>query len=89
MTFYTGEQFPQPYQNALFVAEHGSWNRSSKVGYQVGVYLDGAYQPFITGWLQGEKDWGRPNDVLMLPDGSLLISDDKANQIYRVTYNAS
>ena len=92
VAFYTGEQFPQRYRNALFVAEHGSWNRSSKVGYRVGVVLfeDGAprYEPFATGWLQGEKNWGRPNDVLVAPDGSLLISDDQAGAIYQVTYLA-
>ena len=91
ITWYTGSAFPPHYRNALFVAEHGSWNRSSKVGYQVSVVrFDGAspaYEPFATGWLQGEKAWGRPNDVLMAPDGSLLISDDAAGAIYRVTFS--
>jgi glucose/arabinose dehydrogenase len=88
--FYTGEQFPIKYRNALFIAEHGSWNRSSKVGYQVSVLTENEtgmhYQPFISGWLDGQKNWGRPNDVLMAPDGSLLISDDQAGAVYRVTY---
>jgi glucose/arabinose dehydrogenase len=88
--FYTGKQFPIKYRNALFIAEHGSWNRSSKVGYQVSVLTENEtgmhYQPFISGWLDGQKNWGRPNDVLMAPDGSLLISDDQAGAVYRVTY---
>lgn len=89
--FYTGSRFPANYTNALFIAEHGSWNRSSKVGYQVSVVTGlgtakPVYAPFITGWLQGEKDWGRPNDVLVTPTGNLLISDDKAGRIYRVSY---
>ena len=92
MSFYRGERFPAPFQNALFVAEHGSWNRSKKVGYQVSVATFDTnsqpnYQPFITGWLKGENAWGRPNDVLPTPDGALLISDDKAGVIYRVTAN--
>ena len=91
MTFYTATQFPEQYHHALFVAEHGSWNRSSKVGYQVSVITTDAdgnaqHRPFVTGWLKGQKDWGRPNDVLLAPDGSLLISDDKADRIYRVRY---
>ncbi|MDP6374845.1 MAG: PQQ-dependent sugar dehydrogenase [Pseudomonadales bacterium] len=87
MTFYTHDAFPPPYRGALFIAEHGSWNRSSKVGYRVSVITFGAesrYQPFVEGWLQGERDWGRPNDVLVTPAGSLLISDDKAGAIYEV-----
>ncbi|HBK11388.1 MAG TPA: sorbosone dehydrogenase [Gammaproteobacteria bacterium] len=92
MSFYRGERFPAPFQDALFVAEHGSWNRSKKVGYQVSVATFDTnglpnYQPFITGWLKGENAWGRPNDVLPTPDGALLISDDKAGVIYRVTAN--
>jgi len=91
MRFYTGTQFPLPYRGQIFIAEHGSWNRSHKIGYRVSlVRLDGAkaisYTPFITGWLQGEKQWGRPADVLVLPDGSLLLSDDMTGAIYRVRY---
>ena len=92
--FYTGHQFPDEYQNDAFVAQHGSWNRSSKVGYQVlRVRFDAAgralgVEPFITGWLRPDGAViGRPVDVEELPDGSLLISDDKAGLIYRVTYN--
>ena len=92
ITFYTGSQFPKAYQNRLFVAEHGSWNRSKKVGYQVNMAtLKGDkvvdYQPFVTGWLRGESAWGRPAYVLVTKDGSLLISDDKAGAIYRVSYS--
>jgi len=88
--FYTGTQFPEKYANALFIAEHGSWNRSTKVGYRISVITftetGNNYAPFITGWLDGQKNWGRPNDVLVAPDGSLLISDDQAGAIYRVSY---
>jgi glucose/arabinose dehydrogenase len=91
MRFYTGRQFPAEYRNAVFIAEHGSWNRSAKVGYRVSVVrLDGdkplSYQPFATGWLQDGIAWGRPADVLVLPDGSLLVSDDHAGAIYRIRY---
>ncbi len=93
MRFYTGKQFPAEYRNRIFIAEHGSWNRSKKVGYRISmVTLEGnkavSYQSFATGWLQGQTAWGRPADVLVLPDGSLLVSDDKAGAIYRVTYGA-
>ena len=93
LDFYTADQFPADYKNALFIAEHGSWNRSSKVGYQVSVAkVDSAgnlnYQPFIQGWLVGQDPWGRPNDVLVTPDGSLLIADDAKGVIYRVTYSS-
>jgi glucose/arabinose dehydrogenase len=93
MRFYTGTQFPETYRGQVFIAEHGSWNRSKKIGYRVTVVrLEGqravSYVPFVTGWLQGETAWGRPADVLVLPDGSLLISDDYAGAIYRVRYEA-
>lgn len=91
MRFYTGKQFPAAYKNAIFIAEHGSWNRARKSGYRIGVArLDGsrvvAYEPFATGWLQDETAWGRPADVLVMPDGSLLVSDDQAGVIYRIAY---
>lgn len=94
MAFYTGNLFPADYQGQLFIARHGSWNRSEKVGYdivRVQFDQDGkvkGMQPFITGWLQGQEEWGRPSDVMQLPDGSLLIADDKANAIYRISYLA-
>ena len=92
ITFYTGTQFPTLYQKQIFVAEHGSWNRSKKIGYQVIMLtLDKnkitSMESFATGWLQGEVAWGRPVDVLVQPDGSLLISDDLNGAIYQVTYN--
>jgi glucose/arabinose dehydrogenase len=92
MRFYTGSMFPAQYRNQIFIAEHGSWNRSKKSGYRVTVVkVDGgkvvSYEPFAEGWLQGQEEWGRPADVLPLPDGSLLVSDDSANVIYRITYS--
>ncbi|MDO9385249.1 MAG: PQQ-dependent sugar dehydrogenase [Thiobacillus sp.] len=94
MRFYTGTRFPERYRNAVFIAEHGSWNRSSKTGYRVSVarLQDGravSHEPFVSGWLQGDTAWGRPADVLVMPDGSLLVSDDHAGAIYRVTYRGS
>ncbi len=97
MRFYTGTMFPEAYRNNIFIAEHGSWNRSRKVGYRVvRLVLDGhgkvvSDTPFVSGWLQhgadgAESVWGRPVDVLVLPDGSLLISDDHAGAIYRVRH---
>ncbi|MCY3640353.1 MAG: PQQ-dependent sugar dehydrogenase [Gammaproteobacteria bacterium] len=91
LDFHTHDQFPPRYRGALFIAEHGSWNRSAKVGYRVSVvtFEDGEprYAPFITGWLEGERQWGRPVDVLAAPDGSLLVSDDQQGAIYQVTWN--
>lgn len=91
MRFYTGRMFPPEYRNQVFIAEHGSWNRSKKIGYRVSlVRLQRnkavSYEPFASGWLQGERAWGRPADVLELPDGSLLVADDQAGAIYRITY---
>ncbi len=92
MAFYTGDMFPAEYANALFIAEHGSWNRSAKVGYQVSVarFRDSeagaAYSPFVDVWLDGQRASGRPNDVLVAADGSLLIADDQGGKIYRVSY---
>ncbi len=84
---------PPEYRGQIFIAEHGSWNRSAKSGYRVMlVRLEGgravSYTPFAAGWLQGQTNWGRPVDVEELPDGSLLVSDDHAGAIYRITYNA-
>ncbi|HTR59807.1 MAG TPA: PQQ-dependent sugar dehydrogenase [Casimicrobiaceae bacterium] len=93
MRFYTGTQFPAAYHNQIFIAEHGSWNRSTKIGYRVTlVRVENnravSYEPFATGWLQGETAWGRPADVFVMPDGSLLVSDDYAGAIYRISYQA-
>ncbi len=92
MRFYTGKMFPEPYRGQVFIAEHGSWNRSEPIGYRVTlVRLQGnkavSYETFAEGWLAGGDAWGRPVDVEVLPDGSLLISDDKAGAIYRIAYN--
>src|SRR2546422_3481383 len=94
MRFYTGTMFPPEYRNQIFIAEHGSWNRSTPIGYRISlVRLEGnkavKYEPFAEGWLQGRSAWGRPADVLVMPDGSLLVSDDKADAIYRITYGNS
>lgn len=92
MRFYAGSAFPPEYRGNVFIAEHGSWNRSRKIGYRVTrVAFDAQgratrYEPFVEGWLQGGAAWGRPADVLPLPDGSLLISDDTAGAIYRVRH---
>jgi glucose/arabinose dehydrogenase len=91
LIFYRGTEFPKVFHNQIFVAEHGSWNRSQKVGYQVIVVEHKNNQiisakPFISGWLQGQQAWGRPVAFLNLPDGSLLISDDFAGVIYQITY---
>ena len=92
MKFYTGEMFPADYQGRIFIAEHGSWNRSKKIGYRVTmVTLDAdqkavAYETFAEGWLQGEDNWGRPADIQLARDGSLLVADDQAGVIYRISY---
>lgn len=92
MHFYHGNMFPANYRHQIFIAEHGSWNRTHKIGYQVvKAQIQNnhviALTPFISGWLQGEKPWGRPVDILEMNDGSLLISDDYAGKIYRVFHN--
>ncbi|AKB36957.1 L-sorbosone dehydrogenase [Methanosarcina siciliae C2J] len=92
MTFYTGTMFPEEYRNQIFIAEHGSWNRKIPIGYRVTlVKLENgtpvSYEPFAEGWLQGLAAWGRPVDVLVMPDGALLVSDDKNNAIYRISYS--
>nr|WP_245249615.1 PQQ-dependent sugar dehydrogenase [Methanolinea mesophila] len=91
MEFYRGSMFPAEYRGRIFIAEHGSWNRVVPVGYQVvSVTMENgtavSWEPFASGWLQGASAWGRPVDVLTLPDGSLLVSDDQAGAIYRIWY---
>ena len=93
LKFYTGDMFPPEYRGELFIAEHGSWNRSKKIGYRVTmVRLDGnravSYEPFAEGWLENEQFSGRPVDLLVKADGSLLVSDDYAGRIYRIAYTA-
>lgn len=93
LKFYSGSMFPASYKNQLFVAEHGSWNRTKKSGYNITlVNMSGGnvtgHELFASGWLDDatQKVWGRPVDVLMLKDGSMLVSDDQANVIYRISY---
>lgn len=126
LKFYTGDQFPKAYHNRLFIAEHGSWNRSIPIGYRIMMVSVAektkkpakstrktksnkrkrskkkkqplnrtktrnglTYQPFATGWLKRHDYWGRPVDILMMPDGSMLVSDDYAGVIYRIYYQSS
>ena len=93
MKFYTGSQFPAEYQNNIFIAEHGSWNRHKYQGARIDrvvVDADGknAHQEvFAQGWLSGDQDYsGRPTDILQAKDGSLLVADDWAGAIYRISY---
>lgn len=92
LRFYTGNMFPKEYTNKIFICEHGSWNRSKKNGYKVGIAtLEGNkvidYKPFMDGFLQPDgKVTGRPVDCIVAADGSLLVSDDYAGVIYRITY---
>jgi len=93
MMFYTGDMFPDDYNNNIFVAQHGSWNRSTKSGYKVlRVELEAngrdvkQVSEFISGFEVNEEVFGRPVDALQLPDGSLLVSDDFGGKIFRVTY---
>lgn len=95
LRFYTGTLFPEKYRNAIILAEHGSWNRGRKDGYRVMVaQLDGntvtSYEPLVQGWLDKQTDQvsGRPVDVEVLDDGSLLVSDDYRGAVYRVTYRS-
>jgi glucose/arabinose dehydrogenase len=92
MRFYTGSMFPGEYRNRIFVVQHGAWDRRPLNGFNVlAVPVDGGRaaeaQVFAEGWLQGgERFWGRPTDVLVMPDGSLLVSDDYVGAIYRISY---
>ena len=93
MRFYTGSMFPASYRNQIFIAEHGSWNRSEPIGYRVMLVrlennLVTSYEVFAKGWLQKDGAWGRPVDVLVMPDGALLVSDDRAGVLYRISYHA-
>lgn len=93
MKFYQGNMFPESYKNNVLIANHGSWNRSSKIGYNISrVKLENnqsaGFEVFAEGWLDEatQQAWGRPVDVLEMPDGSLLVSDDRANVVYRIVY---
>ncbi|HXQ27586.1 MAG TPA: sorbosone dehydrogenase family protein [Candidatus Acidoferrales bacterium] len=93
MTFYEGKQFPKQFKGQMFAAEHGSWNRSVRTGYEVILvpmkngHATGEYQDFLTGFVLPDGNvWGRPVGVAVAPDGSLLVTDDGSNSIWRVTY---
>ncbi len=93
--FYTGNKFPERYRGAIFIAEHGSWNRAEPNGYRVSVVTLGpdgnaaSYEIFAQGFLETKGAWGRPVDVLVHPDGSLLVSDDRAGAVYRIVYDGA
>ena len=94
MMFYTGKQFPSKYKNGIFSAQHGSWNRTEPVGARVmftSIADDGSatMTPFAEGWLDEDTGeyLGRPVDVAQLRDGSILVSDDLAGAIYRISYS--
>jgi len=92
--FYTGSMFPSEYKNVLFVARHGSWNKTKKIGgdvIAVKLNKDGtvkSWEPFLTGFLENNQYGGRPVDVQMMKDGSLLVSDDYAGAVYRITFGS-
>ena len=93
LKFYTGGMFPTEYKDQIFIAEHGSWNRSKKIGYRISLVRmknnkASGYETFASGWLDeaSQKAWGRPVDVLVIADGSMLVSDDVAGVIYRISY---
>jgi glucose/arabinose dehydrogenase len=95
LAFYEGAQFPAQYRGDIFAAEHGSWNRSVRVGYEVIRVLrhhlgktTGEYEDFLTGFVRPNGDvWGRPVGVTIAKDGSMLVTDDASNSIWRVSYN--
>ena len=96
LRFYTGKMFPAEYRNQIFIAEHGSWNRSKeagKTGYRVSLVRlkagkPASYETFMDGFLDGEITLGRPVDIMVAPDGALLVSDDTGSAVYRVSYRA-
>lgn len=92
MRFYTGNQFPKKYKNQIFIAEHGSWNRIPSIGYRITLISfdennSPSYSVFAQGWLDGILGWGRPVDLMVMPDGSILVSDDKTDAVYRIRYS--
>ena len=92
MRFYTGKMFPAEYRNRIIIANHGSWNKTQKIGFNLmQVTLDAQgkavkYEPFAEGWADGNNYWGRPVDVQVMSDGALLVSDDVAGAVYRISY---
>ena len=97
MKFYTGNQFPSEFKNQIIIARHGSWNRTKKIGYDVSlVRIDEnsqviGHEPFASGWLDEKSDnvWGRPVDIAIMKDGTILVSDDFADVIYRIYYKGT
>lgn len=96
MRFYTGDMFPEEYHHQIFIAEHGSWSRTEAIGYRLSLVRideetgETSYEIFADGWLYGTdrtQTTGRPVDVLVMPDGALLVSDDYADMVYRISYN--
>ena len=93
LVFYGGDLFPEEYQQQVFIAEHGSWNRSQKIVYRLSIapiidHQPQSYGTFAEGWLKNGDVSGRPVDLLVLPDGSLLVSDDQAGRLYRISYSS-
>jgi glucose/arabinose dehydrogenase len=95
MTFYEGNQFPKDYKGDVFAAEHGSWNKADRAGYEVirvplkNGKATGEYEDFVTGFVTPDGQvWGRPVGVAVAPDGSLMVSDDGSKSIWRVSYTA-
>lgn len=91
LKFGVATNFPPTYENKIFIAEHGSWNRSEKIGYRIMLVTESggqgqSYEPFATGWLNGSDAWGRPVDLVFAQDGSMLVSDDLSGTIYRIRY---
>jgi glucose/arabinose dehydrogenase len=94
MRFYNGNVFPKKYRDTIFIAEHGSWNRDKKIGYRISnvSFENGKptkYETFLNGFLVGEEPWGRPVDLCIMPDGAMLVSDDRGGAVYRITYESS
>jgi glucose/arabinose dehydrogenase len=92
MIFYTGSMFPPEYKNRIFIAQRGSWNRTEKLGYGVTTVTLATGRPpvqagFASGWLENNQPWGRPAYLYQMPDGALLVSDDYAGAIYRISYS--
>jgi glucose/arabinose dehydrogenase len=93
LTFYDGTQFPQEFRGDLLAAEHGSWNRSTRAGYEVvrvpleGGHASGVYEDFLTGFVLPNGDvWGRPVGVAVAKDGALMVTDDGSGSIWRISY---
>jgi glucose/arabinose dehydrogenase len=97
MTFYEGAQFPAEYQGDIFASEHGSWNRSVRAGYEVirvplhqTARASGEYEDFVTGFVVDNRYvWGRPVGITVAHDGSLLVTDDGSNSIWRISYTGA